>query len=182
LLTIALYDARMDGIDWASSAMIAARTRLDIATGNLANVSSGGFREVLAQGRLTARGAEIERVISREHGSLEHTGRATDKAIVGDGYFRLRDVSGVVSETRNGSFTRDRNGALRDDAGRELIGERLGAGASVRTGFLETANVNAIAQMIEVLSAERSFESAQKVVTAIDATNQKASNDVARIK
>jgi flagellar basal body rod protein FlgG len=172
----------MDGIDWASSAMIAARTRLDIATGNLANVSSGGFREVLAQGHLTAQGAEIERVASSEHGSLVHTGRTTDMAIVGDGCFRVRDAAGVVSETRNGSFTRDRDGALRDDAGRKLIGERLGAGASVRTGFLETANVDAIAQMIDVLAAERSFESAQKVVTAIDGTNQKASNDVARLK
>ena len=172
----------MDGIDWASSAMVAARTRLDIATGNLANVSSDGFREIVARGRLTARGAEIVRVISREHGSLVHTGRPTDLAIVGEGAFRVRDAAGIVTETRNGSFSRDRNGVLRDDAGRALVGTRLAPGSSVRSGFLETANVNAIAEMVDVLAAQRSFESAEKVVAAIDGTRQKADDDVARIK
>lgn len=162
--------------------MIAARTRLDIATGNLANVSSGGFHEIVARGRLTSHGTEITRALSNQHGSLVHTGRPTDLAIVGDGAFRVRDASGHVVETRNGAFTRDRVGALRDDGGRALIGTRLAAGASVRTGFLETANVNAIEEMIDVLAAQRSFESAEKVVAAIDATDQKAGNDVARIK
>ncbi len=172
----------MDGIDWASSAMVAARTRLEIATGNLANVSSGGFCRIVARGRLTAHGAEITRVISDEQGSLVHTGRASDVAIVGEGAFRVRDAHGRISETRNGAFTRDRFGTLRDDAGRALIGTRLTHGASVRTGFLETANVNAIAEMVDVLSAQRAFESAEKVVAAIDGVNQKAGNDVARIK
>jgi flagellar basal body rod protein FlgG len=172
----------MDGIDWASSAMVAARTRLDIATGNLANVSSGGFRAVVARGRLTAHGAEITRVASSEHGSLVHTGRPSDLAIVGDGSFRVRDGGGNVTDTRNGAFTRDRSGVLRDDAGRALVATRLAPGASVRTGYLETANVNAIAEMVDVLGAQRSFESAEKVVAAIDGVNQKAGNDVARIK
>jgi len=83
--------------------MVAARTRLEIATENLANVSSTGFRPVTARGSLTARGVAIEREASR-------------------------------------------------------------------TG----AGVDAIAQMIDVLAAERSFESAQKTVTAIDQARQKA--------
>lgn len=172
----------MDGIDWAASAMIAARTRLDIATGNLANVSSNGFRAVLAKGHLSAKGARIERVVSREHGSLIHTGRTGDRAIVGDGYFEVRDRSGTVTQTRNGAFTPDRFGTLRDDAGRALVATHLGTGASVRTGFLETANVNGVAEMVDVLAAQRSFESAEKVVAAIDGVRQKAANDVARIK
>jgi len=162
--------------------MVAARTRLEIATGNLANVSSGGFREILARGRLTAHGAEVRGVVSSAHGSLVHTGRPSDLAIVGDGTFRVRDANGRVLETRNGAFTRDRAGVLRDDAGRALIETKLAAGASVRTGFLETANVNAIDEMVNVLAAQRSFESAEKIVAAIDGTNQKAANDVARIK
>jgi flagellar basal-body rod protein FlgF len=201
----------MDGIDWASSAMVAARTRLEIATGNLANVSTEGFRKAVARGVLTNRGVRIERVASDEHGALRHTGRPFDLAIVGTGVFRVRSSDGSVSATRSGSFTRDRFGVLRDDAGRALLGARgavrvpddgvsiddagrisaggreidripLGTGASVRAGFVEEAGVNAIGEMIDVLSAERSFESAQKVVTAIDQVRQKTASDVARVK
>lgn len=181
-LTIGVYHARMDGIDWAASAMVAARTRLDIATGNLANVSSDGFRAVIASGRLTPEGARIERIVSNEHGSLVHTGRAGDRAIVGNGYFELRDADGTLTHTRNGAFTRDRFGTLRDDSGRTLVATRLGAGATVRVGFLETANVNGIAEMVDVLAAQRSYESAEKVVAAIDGTRQKAADELARIK
>jgi flagellar basal body rod protein FlgG len=98
----------MDGIAWASSAMVAARTRLEIATSNLANASTNGFHAALARGRMTANGVEIERV-------------------------------------RGG-------------------------------------NVDAIGAMIDELDAERSFESAEKAVSAIDETRQKSSNDVGRVK
>ncbi len=200
----------MDGIAWASSAMVAARTRLDIATGNLANVSTDGFRRVLARGVLTDRGAAIERVASSEHGALRRTGRPFDLAIVGDGAFRIRGMGGRITATRNGAFTRERDGTLRDDGGGILLGLRgpvhvpegatiddrggvflgshridvlvSGRDASVRCGFLETANVNAIDEMVGILTAQRSFETAEKVVAAIDATRQKASNDVARIQ
>jgi flagellar basal-body rod protein FlgG len=200
----------MDGIDWAASAMSAAQERLDIATGNLANVSTDGFRATLAQGSLRAGGVCITRVTSEAHGSLRHTGRPFDLAIVGDGVFRLRDARGHVVATRNGAFTRDSSGVLRDDSGRVVLGlhgaarvpegatidasgrvmlagrqiDRIVSGrdAVVRCGFLECANVNAIDEMVTVLAAQRSFESAQKVVTSIDGTRQKSSNDVARIK
>jgi hypothetical protein len=36
--------------------------------------------------------------------------------------------------------------------------------------------------MIDVLSAERSFESAEKVVASIDRAREKSSSDVARVK
>jgi flagellar basal body rod protein FlgG len=176
------YHARMDGIDWASSAMLAARARLDIATNNLANVSSDGFHAELARGMLTQNGVEISRIAAPGHGAYRRTARPDDLAIVGEGAFRVRDASGHVSETRNGAFERDRNGVLRDPQGRALIGTRLGPGASVRSGFLETSNVDAVGEMVSVLTAQRSFETAEKVVAAIDGVRQKSDNDVARIK
>lgn len=200
----------MDGIDWAASAMRAARARLEIATGNLANVSSDGFARMVAHGSLGAHGVRIVARQSTEHGPLRHTGRDLDVAIVGDGDFHVRDASGRIIATRNGAFARDRDGTLRDDAGRVLLGRHgpvrvpegaaidergrvmlngreldaipLERGARLRTGFLEAPNVNAIDEMVDVLTAQRSFESAEKVVAAIDGDRQKASNDVARIK
>ena len=206
----AAYHAAMDGIDWAGSAMLAARARLDIATDNLANVSTDGFVRTLARGRLTPAGVEIDRVASGEHGAFRKTGRPYDLAIVGEGAFRVRAGDGRVSATRNGAFERDRFGTLRDAQGRALLGlhgpVRVPDGASidergrimlagnavdriltgrdctVRSGYVETANVNAIEEMVAVLASQRSFESAQKVASAIDGTRQKSSNDVARVK
>lgn len=171
----------MDGIDWAGSAMIAARARLEIAANNLANVSTDGFRGSIARGMLGAHGVEIERASIAQHGALRHTGRSTDLAIVGSGAFRIRDSRGRVFETRDGAFTRGRDGRLRDDAGRVLVGTRLAAGSSIRGGFLEAANVDAVGQMVAMLAAQRSFESAEKAVTAIDQARQKAASDVAKV-
>jgi flagellar basal-body rod protein FlgF len=199
----------MDGIAWAGSAMVAARTRLEIATENLANVSTDGFRRIVARGFLTAFGVAIARQPARTHGALRHTGRDLDLAIVGEGAFRVRDATGHVSETRAGGFVRDADGRLRDSAGRTLLGLhgplRVSAGARIddrgrvldgdrlvdalsipstgrlQSGFLESAGVDAIAEMIDVLAAERSFESAQKAVVAIDGSRQKSA-EAARIK
>ena len=201
--------ARMDGIAWAGSAMVAARTRLQIASENLANVSSDGFRPTLARGILRANGVVIARTPAATHGALRRTGRDFDLALVGDGAFRVRGPGGAVSATRNGAFVREKYGTLRDDAGGILLGERgplhvpdgaridpdgvvrrggraigrvpIPQGSSLHAGFLESANVDAVAEMIDVLSAERSFESAEKVVAAIDGTRQKSA-DAARIR
>jgi flagellar basal body rod protein FlgG len=109
----------MDGIEWAASAMVAARTRLEIASDNLANVSTNGYRRVEARGFLGALGVSIAR-------------------------------------------------------------ERGPSGALV-AGNLRESSVNAVSEMIDVLAAERSFESAEKAVTAIDTTRQKSA-ETARIK
>lgn len=199
----------MDGIAWAGSAMVAARTRLEIAAENLANVSTDGFRRVDAHGFLTAAGVAIAKQPAHDHGGLRRTGRDFDLAIVGAGDFRVRDAAGNIAVTRNGAFVRERDGTLRDGAGRTVLGARsalyvpedaridergrviagfrvadalpIPPGSTVQTGFLEGAGVDAVREMIDVLSAERSFESAEKVVAAIDATRQKSA-DAARLK
>jgi flagellar basal body rod protein FlgG len=188
----------MDGIAWAASAMVAARTRLEIATENLANVSTDGFRRIAPRGFLTTLGVTIVRQSAREHGALRRTGRDLDLAILGDGAFRMRDREGRICETRSGAFVRAADGTLRDAAGRTLLGLRgplrvasgapvdpatlgLPAQSRLQSGFLETTGVDAIAQMIDVLAAERSFESAQKAVSAIDASREKAA-DAARVR
>ncbi|HKU68508.1 MAG TPA: flagellar basal body rod C-terminal domain-containing protein [Candidatus Baltobacteraceae bacterium] len=190
--------------------MNAARTRLDLAAENLANGSTDGFRRSDARGFLTAQGVVIRRARSTGQGPLRRTGRAFDLAIVGSGSFRVRDAGGRVFATRSGAFTRDRFDRLVDDAGRVLLGARgplcvpdgasiaadgtvsrngvmlnriaVPDGSSVRTGFLEGSNVDAIGEMIDVLTAQRSFEAAQKVLSAIDQTRERANTQVAQIK
>ena len=183
---------------WAASAMAAARTRLEIATQNLANVSSEGFRRIEARGFLTALGVAISRRSSASGGALRHTGRALDFAIVGPGAFCVRDAGGRVTASRDGAFVRALDGTLRDAADRIVVGPHgpviarenatlqardfgLSARSVVRSGFLEAPSVNAVGEMIDVVAAQRSFESAQKTVEAIDGTRRKAA-DAARVK
>jgi len=202
----------MDGIAWAGSAMVAARTRLEIATENLANASTDGFARVAARGSLTPGGARVERQVDpAARGALRRTGRDLDLAIVGAGSFAVAGADGKAVATRAGSFTRERDGTLADPSGRTLLAggrplhvpedarvdergcvvasdgrvvARIGLppGSSIRSGFLESASVDAIHEMIDVLAAERSFESAQRVVSSIDRTREKATGDVARVK
>lgn len=201
----------MDGIAWAGSAMVAARARLEIATENLANVSTGAFARIGARGRLTPFGVVVRRFATHERGALQATGREYDLAIVGDGAFAVRTAGGRMVASRDGAFTRERDGTLRDARGGVLTaggrdlrvpdGARIEAsgavvnaggttvariplprGSTLRSGFLEASSVNAVGEMIDVLCAQRSFESAQKVVTAIDRVREKSSTDVAVVK
>ena len=187
--------------------MSAAQSRLEIAAHNLANASSNGFRRSAATGSIAGTGVRISSVQTADQGALHRTGRAFDLALVGEGAFVLGDPNGASVHFRGGSFVRDRLGHLRDDSGRVLVGvngpvqgatiENDGAiredgktvdrialpqGATVRSGFIEMSNVNAISEMVDVLSAQRSFESAQKVLTAIDGARAKSSDEVARLK
>lgn len=200
----------MDGIAWAAGAMSAARTRLDAAAENLANGSKDGFRRSAVRGFLTARGVVTQRVRDNSPGPLRRTGAPYDLAIEGTGAFRVRAADGSLQITRCGAFRRDRFARLVDEHGRALLGARgailvpdgavigadggitlngkrinaipLPAGSSLRTGYVEASNVDAIGEMIDVLGAQRSFETAQKVLSAIDQTRERAATQVGVLK
>ena len=185
--------------------MQAARTQLDVATQNLANASSGAFRRLTAEAHLDARGIATKTRESASQGGLHHTGRALDFAIAGPGAF---DTG--ASQTRDGGFVRDRDGFVADRAGHRVRGtwgpihvdadtafdgdgsvrERghvvnripLPAGSTLHAGFLEGSNVDAIGEMLAVVSAQRAFETAQKTLVAVDETRAKAVSDVGRLK
>lgn len=191
----------MDGIAWAAGAMSAARARLDVAAQNLANGSTDGFRKRTVYGFLSNGGVRLRVSPDESQGALRRTGREFDLAITGPGAFRVRGSDGRIAATRSGAFTRDRFQRLVDGSGRVLLGTRgaivvpdgtsiktvldripLPAGSSVRSGFLESSNVDAIGEMIDVLAAQRSFETAQKVLTAIDQTRERANTQVGALK
>ncbi len=188
-----------------ASAMRAAREQLDSAAHNLANVSSDGFRRVATQLELSQRGLGVRSSVTFEQGAVRHTGRDLDLALLGPGSFRV-----AGEPTRNGAFVRDRDGYLADDRGRRVAGRcgpirfpdgaaiapdgtiraggrvvdrlALPAGTRVQSGALEASNVNAIAESLNVLQAQRAFETAQKVLVAIDDARNKAANDVGRVQ
>lgn len=188
-----------------ASAMRAARAQLEIATQNVANVSSDGFRRAVATVSLSERGLAVAATRSHEQGGVKQTGRPFDLALLGEGTFT---VGGTP--TRGGAFTRDRDGWIVDDRGRRLQGDRgpirvssratitsdgrvhdgarvvaripLPPGTTVLAGALESSSVNAIGETLAILSAQRAFETAQKTLAAIDATREKAVADVGRVQ
>lgn len=203
----------LTGIQWLASAMLAAKTRLEISTNNLANASSDGFSKQLASTVATGRGLRTVAVGSSEKGAVRFTGRALDLALLGDGSFTVAPSrrSAQRVETRSGQFSCDRDGFVVDAQGRTLVGKygfvRLPVGAppidadgtwhsggrvvaqlalpkgtTVRSGFLESSNVNSIDEMINVIDAQRAFETAQKTLSAVDEARSRAANDMGRIK
>jgi flagellar basal body rod protein FlgG len=195
----------MDAASWMASAMRAARAQLEIATHNLANASTDGFRKAVATTALSERGLTVAERTPREQGAIRTTGRRFDLALLGEGVFRTGDDT-----TREGAFTRDRDGYLIDDRGRRLHGTRgalrvsedatidsdgavhdhgriveripLPRGTHVLAGALETSTVNPIGETLAILTAQRAFETAQKTLLAIDAAREKAANDVPRVQ
>jgi len=200
----------MDGIELMSSAMHAAQARLDVSAGNLANISSDGFHRAIARTVLTDRGLAVKTAVESAPGALRRTGRTFDLALAGRGSLYVAGTNGRPLPSRGGAFERDASGHLIDDRGRLLLGERgplrippeaeidsrgfvtaggtslgrlrMTPNAEVRAGFLEAANVDAVHEMIDVLGAQRAFETAQKTLSAIDDERQKDVDDVARVK
>jgi flagellar basal-body rod protein FlgF/flagellar basal-body rod protein FlgG len=119
------------------------RQRLEVLSNNLANVNTPGFKRELAV--LQARAAEeIEQgtahpgskslndlgggVFVREtqtdfnQGMLQATGKDTDLAIEGEGFFQVAGEDGPLL-TRAGDFTLDVTGRLVTQTGREVLAE-----------------------------------------------------------
>ncbi len=193
-----------------ATALHAAKTRLDVSAFNLANVSSDGFHKRRSRATLTATGLHVSSAIDEKPGPLRHTGRALDLATAGAGGFVVRDATGTLVPARSGSFARSAAGALTDDRGNVLQGAhgpivvsadatidargivreagnpvdrvRVAPGTALQSGFLESTNVDSVSEMVDVLTAQRAFETAQKTLSAIDEERQKETNDVVRVK
>jgi len=201
----------MDGIELMATAMHAAQARLDVSASNLANVSSSGFQKRVVRAALTSRGLVASARVDGTPGPLERTGRAFDLAVANGGRFFVRDAGGRDVTARSASFVRNGRGNLADATGRLLLGAhgplviapdatidsrgsvrdrngaevgrvRVQSGTELQSGFLERANVDAVREMVDVMGAQRAFETAEKTLAALDDARQKDVNDVVRVK
>lgn len=193
-----------------ATAMHAMKSRLDVSAANLANVSADGFHRRVSHATLTRAGLVASSTVDARPGPLRHTGRALDLATAGPGGFYVRDVSGALASARSGSFSHSVSGALADDRGNILIGThgpvvasadatidargivrdggidvdrvRTQRGTTLQGGFLEGSSVDGVGEMVDMLAAQRAFETAQKTLSALDEERQKETSDVGRVK
>jgi flagellar hook protein FlgE len=141
--------ASVSGLDTASTA-------ISVIGDNIANVSTPGFKErraefadVLGQSISTAGGlaqtgsgsqvANVSQVFTQ--GSFETTGRETDLAIEGSGFFILEGNTGR-SFSRAGLFNFDNSGILVDSSARRVQGFGIDPLTQLPTGALGDIAVN----------------------------------------
>ncbi|MGX4600740.1 flagellar hook-basal body protein [Faecalimicrobium sp. JNUCC 81] len=127
------------------SGMKANQTKMDVVGNNVANVGTTAFKksgtrftDALNQTVLYASapgggvggvnpsqvgiGAKVSGIFkSMKQGSLQPTGRPTDLAIDGDGFFIVETAPGQKGYTRDGSFSLDMNGLLVTSEGYKVL-------------------------------------------------------------
>ena len=117
------------GLESCAKGMLALMDMNDNIANNLANVNTTGYKRgalrfqdimesaVYSQegsilrndtsryiGNLSMGSQSLQYVHDFSQGALDKTGNPYDVAIEGDGFFKIRDINGKVSYTRNGSF------------------------------------------------------------------------------
>ena len=60
-------------------------------------------------------------------------------------------------------------------------GNVIAADGEIEQGVIETSNVNVVDEMVNMITIQRAYEAGQKVITSIDATLDKAVNEVGRV-
>lgn len=116
------------------------QARIDALANNLANVNTAGFKQILtrvseaglhqtaqddgaAPVRMGPNSIELHHALDSRPGQLRATGRDTDLAIIGRGYFAVKTAQGTAF-TRHGSFLLDEDRRLVTPDGNLVMGER----------------------------------------------------------
>jgi flagellar hook protein FlgE len=145
--------AILSALSIARSGLIATGDALGVTSNNIANVNTTGFKGSRAEfsdlltaqtgGASTGLGVRISGAsTSFAQGSIENTGRATDIAIEGNGFFIVRDGSGQLF-TRAGNFRVDANGVLTTDEGLPVQGFELDDDLNTIGGLTDISFANA---------------------------------------
>ncbi len=123
-------------ISIGQTGLSASSKQMEVIGNNLANANTVGFKasstlfaNLMNQGLSSAgvlaagQGVEVTDMPTQfVQGSFENTGSATDMAIDGEGFFIVKDTSGVPLYTRAGSFHIDSKGKLVDGKGFKVQG------------------------------------------------------------
>lgn len=137
------------------SGLSAAAANLDVIGNNIANSGTIGFKSAAATfkdvyaGSRVGLGVAVSGVVQNfAQGSVQTSSRPLDVAILnGDGFFRLSSTSGETFYSRNGQFTRDKDGYIVNSSGLRLTGYGVSANGTINGGTpsalqIQTAAMN----------------------------------------
>ena len=162
-------------------------------TSDMAIVGDGFFTVATPAGERYTRDGSF--VVNRDGFLVSADGHfvlGTNGALrVGDEHFAVDAVGNVTAS--DGTYLGQLRVATFDDlAGLRKTGNNLyvnytnqtvrpAANSEVKQGFLETSNVQAAAEMVEMLTLYRHYETSQRMVKMVDETLAKAVNEVGRL-
>ncbi|MEA3150249.1 MAG: flagellar hook protein FlgE [Gammaproteobacteria bacterium] len=144
----------MSAFSIALSGLTAASSGLDITANNVANANTVGYKDsraefadVYAAGAVnlntsvTGEGVRLAATAQQfTQGNITTTSSNLDLAISGDGFFTMKDASGVVY-SRNGQFSEDKNGNVVNATGQALQVYPPTANGGFNTGALSNLNL-----------------------------------------
>ncbi len=119
----------------AASGMAAEQSKLDLIAGNLANADAVGFKgavmdfQELSDGSQALGASTRGSHVSFDAGKLYKSGGPFDMAIDGSGFFVVQRRDGTTAYTRDGQFSRESDGSLRNADGDVLAGVKIPANA-----------------------------------------------------
>jgi flagellar hook protein FlgE len=130
-------------ISIGQTGLAASAKQMEVIGNNLANSNTVGFKasstlfaNMMNQGLSSAgylaagQGVEVTGMPTQfVQGSFENTGSVTDMAIDGEGFFIVKDSTGIPLYTRAGSFHIDNQGNLVDGKGYKVQGYSVVSGA-----------------------------------------------------
>ena len=139
------------------SGLLTNQKRMDLIGNNIANSSTTGFKksratfaELMAQEATTQSqnpnhvglGVEMASIDQNfDQGSLETTGKRTDLALTGDGFFLVKEGQRNYL-TRAGAFSFNDQGQLTAPAGEEVQGWAFDKNGKLQTGETQTVQIN----------------------------------------
>jgi flagellar hook protein FlgE len=130
------------GFSQGISGLGVAAANLDVIGNNIANSGTVGFKSAAATfqdvyaGSRVGLGASVSGVTQNfTQGVTQTSSRPLDVAILnGDGFYRLSSPSGEVMYSRNGQFTRDKDGYIVNASGLRLTGYGVNASGGINGG------------------------------------------------
>ncbi len=228
---------KTDGIASAAHALRYWERRQEVASNNLANVNTSGFKGERVFARLVGDGVPVpDAATDFTEGSYETTGNPLDVATRGNSYFVVNTANGE-RWSRGGAWSVDPKGFLTDTTGNQLLGEKgpiKVAGSSVeidrsgwvivdhvkidrlrletpaasaalkheggtrfvpdagrttvayadrdiRQGELEGSNVSTLTSLVDLISIQRNFADAQKVLSTLDGIRSTIVNELGKV-
>ncbi|MGJ7507311.1 flagellar hook protein FlgE [Variovorax sp. GT1P44] len=119
-----------------------AAANLDVIGNNIANSGTVGFKSAAATfqdvyaGSRVGLGASVSGVVQNfTQGVTQTSSRPLDVAILnGDGFYRMTSASGEVMYSRNGQFTKDKDGYIINASGLRLTGYGVNASGGISGG------------------------------------------------
>jgi flagellar basal-body rod protein FlgG len=106
-------------IEIAATIMADAQRSVEVSAQNVSNITTAGYKRRIEFSSMMGSISEPEKsklfqesAIDLAFGKISETGNPYDLGISGPGFFSVRSASGALLYTRDGQFSRDRDGPL----------------------------------------------------------------------